>query len=231
MFSKIAIAISVACLVAVSAAGVAVLLEARALLRDIRGDVAIIDRNVTDTLNLTRQAAGSAAEASAQANLAAQEQRTYWQKTSLETYKTMASLRLTIVRADKNINDVLAPQLVTTLKATDALARQASVNLQTAMNGLQPSLDNLARASSAAADTMADPHIRESLAHVDAASAQLEASSVQLAGVATNLDAASKDAAEAVHRATRPASLIVTIAEKAFGLAVGGAQLYYGTHK
>src|ERR1700689_2518817 len=62
------------------------------------------------TVNAT---AMEARDASEQAKLAATEQRAYWQKTSLETYKTMASLRLTIVRADHSLNDILVPNLGT----------------------------------------------------------------------------------------------------------------------
>jgi ABC-type transporter Mla subunit MlaD len=151
-----------------------------------------------------RDAAAEARDASEQAKLAATEQRAYWNKTSLETYKTMAALRLTIVRTDESLNNVLLPKLATSLDATAALEASAASDLSDVtgkvdrtIDALRPEIDasiGATQAASAAMETasktMADPAIHETLAHVD--------------GVAGNLDATSGDIRQFVHRETTP---------------------------
>jgi ABC-type transporter Mla subunit MlaD len=151
-----------------------------------------------------RDAAASARDAGEQAKLAAAEQRAYWNKTSLETYKTMAALRLTIVRTDESLNNVLLPKLATSLDATAALEGTAARDLSdvtgkvdSTIDALRPEIDasiGATQAASAAMETasktMADPAIHETLAHVD--------------GVAGNLDATSGDIRAFVHRETTP---------------------------
>jgi hypothetical protein len=228
--TKILTLVTIVCVVALSAGGVAVLLEVRGLVRDVRTDSAAIAKDTTQTMVLVREAAAHTADASQQASLAAAEQRAYWQKTSVETYKTMASLRLTIVRTDKSLNDVLVPQLAKTLNDTDVTIVQAGAAVSDTQKNLQPSLINLARASAAAADAMADPHLRETLANVDATSLQTAVAMQQLAGVAANAKTASDLALARLRDALRPQKLVLTVLEKALGLAAQGAQVWYGTH-
>ena len=94
-------------LAAIAAFLVLLLNELRLLARDVRSDVNQASAELRTTIGTINAAAGQARQASSQANIAATaaagaaaEQRAYWAKTSLETYKTMASLRLTIVRTD-----------------------------------------------------------------------------------------------------------------------------------
>lgn len=151
-----------------------------------------------------RDAAASARDASEQAKLAATEQRAYWNKTSLEMYKTMAALRLTIVRTDESFNNVLMPKLATSLDASVTLQESAMKDLSDAIgkvdvtiDALRPAIDGgiaatqaASAAMEAAGKNMADPAIHETLAHVD--------------GVAGNLDATSGDIRTFVHRETTP---------------------------
>ena len=151
-----------------------------------------------------RDAAASARDASEQAKLAATEQRAYWQKTSLETYKTMASLRLTIVRIDESLNDVLVPRVAGSLDAATALETSAARNLTATtakiddtIDALRPMIDGgiaataaASAAMEAAGKQMSDPAIHETLSHVD--------------GLAGNLDATSADIQAFVHRETTP---------------------------
>lgn len=151
-----------------------------------------------------RDAAASARDASEQAKLAATEQRAYWKKTSLEMYKTMAALRLTIVRTDESFNNVLMPKLATSLDASVTLQESAMKDLSDAIgkvdvtiDALRPAIDGgiaatqaASAAMEAAGKNMADPAIHETLAHVD--------------GVAGNLDATSGDIRTFVHRETTP---------------------------
>lgn len=122
----------------------------------LQRDFQLLTGSVNTLLMTANAAAVNARDASEQARLAAIEQRVYWNKTSLETYKTMASLRLTITRADHSINDVLVPKLGAALDSTTNLSTTAASNLTQIMEGLQPTLGDLARASAAAADTLAE---------------------------------------------------------------------------
>jgi hypothetical protein len=74
---------------------------------------------------------------------------------------------------------------------------------------MQPVLEDLARASSAAADTMADPHIRDTLDQVD--------------GTTQHLDAMAALLEKRLRQMLKPASLAVRIAEQLIGL---GATTY-----
>jgi hypothetical protein len=203
------------------------LLEARHLLRDTRKETYMLTAAAVTVLRNVNDAAENARNASAQANLAAAEQRAYWQKTSLETYKTMASLRLTIVRADHSINDVLVPQLSMTLRDTDQTVLRAGNAVTDAQRQLTPAIENLARASSAAADALADPHIAESIAHVDETAAAAAQATQQLAGVAANAKTASDLALARLRDALKPVSFARALLERMLGLASQGAQIWY----
>lgn len=110
-----------------------------------------------------RDAAASARDASEQAKLAATEQRAYWNKTSLEMYKTMAALRLTIVRTDESFNNVLMPKLATSLDASVTLQESAMKDLSDAIGKVDVTIDALR------------PAIDGGIAATQAASAAMEA--------------------------------------------------------
>jgi ABC-type transporter Mla subunit MlaD len=111
----------------------------------------------------------------------------------VEVHKTQAALRLNLVRLNRSINDELVPKLAAVLTDTDDLSRQAAGNLNDAARQLQPSLQNLSRASAAAADAMSDPHIRETLANVDTASAGVAGASQRLNASMANVDGMTAD--------------------------------------
>lgn len=193
-----------AAIVAVAIGVLIVLYEMSLLVAAIRVDLDKITASANALLVTANQAAGQARDASEQAKLAAIEQRAYWNKTSLETYKTMASVRLTIVRTDHSLNDILVPQLGHTLDATTELSRTAAANLARTMEELQPTFDNMGRASAAAADTMSDPHIRDTLDHLDETSSHLADTADQAAQTMANLNATTRDVQAYVHRETAP---------------------------
>lgn len=225
------IGIEIAALIALAILTGLFLTELRRLVRDIRLDVNQTAGELHATLITVNQAAEQARQASAQANLAAAEQRAYWNKTSLETYKTMAALRLTIVRTDQSINDDIAPKLAAALTDTDTLANTAAQQIVSATAQLRPTLANLAEASSAAAKAMGDPAIRETLAHVDQ-------TSLSLSDTARNVDQMTASAArsadmveERVRQVTKPASFAVRLGEKLLGLTTSAAQIVFGFFK
>jgi hypothetical protein len=195
------------------------LIELGLLLRDARKDLNSFSRQLDAAAATINQTATEARDASTQAKLAAVEQRAYWQKTSLETYKTMASLRLTIVRTDRSLNDELAPRLATALDNTNQLSAAAAADLQRTMDQLQPTLVNLAAASAGAATAMNDPAIHETLAHVDETSARAALTASQTAQIAGHLNDASRDFAAYVHRITTPVRGTYNFFRQLLGLA------------
>lgn len=191
-------------LIAIAVAVLLILYKLSLFMGAVQRDADSITANVNILLNTVNATAAEARDASEQAKLAAGEQRLYWQKTSLETYKTMASLRLTIVRIDKSLNDVLAPRVGNSLDAATALETSAARNLtdttvriDATIDDLRPAIDGGIRAAAAASTAMeaagkdmSDPAIHETLSHID--------------GVAGNLDATSGDIRAFVHRETAP---------------------------
>ncbi len=187
----------VAALITIAVFILLLLNELRRLTPDVRTDVNDLTSEIRQTIVTVNAAADQARQASAQANLAAAEQRAYWAKTSLETYKTMASLRLTIVRTDKSLNDELVPRLAKTLDSTAELSTTAAADLHRTMEELQPTLGNLSQASSAAAAAMSDPAIHDTLVHLDGVAAESEKT-------AAHLEATTHDVQTFIHRETEP---------------------------
>jgi hypothetical protein len=212
------------CLAAVTAGAVFLTIELGLFARDARLDLHATAAKVDRLLTTANETAGQARDASEQAKLAAIEQRAYWNKTSLETYKTMASVRLTIVRADHSLNDILAPQLSATLQSTDRLSSTASDQIAQTLDQMRPVLENLARASAAAADTMADPEIRQAIGHADETSAHAAAAADQTAQIAANLNKASADFAAYVHKITTGPRGVWNILHTLLGLAAQSRQ-------
>lgn len=212
------------CLGAIAAASVFALGELGFFLRDARRDATALTSKIDALIVTANETAGQARDASEQAKLAAGEQREYWKKTSLETYKTMASVRLLIVRTNGSINDVLVPRISATLDGTNRLSLAATDGLTHTLDGLRPVLTNLARASAAAADTMADPAIGQAIAHASQASENTAAASEQMAQVAINLNKASADFASYVHRITAPARGVWNILHTLLGIAAQSRQ-------
>lgn len=196
-----------------------VLVELGRLTHDARTDLNSLSQNLNALVITANQAAVEARDASTQAKLAATEQRAYWQKTSLETYKTMASLRLTIVRTDTSLNDQLVPRLALALDNTNKLSVTAAGGLQQTMDNLRPVLSNLAAASAGAATTMNDPAIRETLGHLDETSARAALAAAQTVQIAGHLNDASRDFAAYVHRVTAPARGVYSFFKELLGLA------------
>jgi len=237
MFWKISIAILLACLVALSAAGVAVLLETRRLLRDVRADEAKFSAKGLAVMDVVKQAAEHARDASDQARGAAVEQRKNLQAELREIKKATADVHDLLIHTDLNVNGThnhpesgVLPRLALLLSDTDVLARQTAAGVQQAMNGLQPSLDNMARASAAAAEQMGNPKIRETIAHADEVSANVAAATQSLAGVSANAKTASDLALERLRQMLKPVSFARALLEKLLGVTAQGAQIYSATH-
>jgi hypothetical protein len=218
-------------LLIVLAAAIFLLYELLLLVRGIRLEFGILSGNFNTLLVTANAAALNTRDASEQARLAAIEQRAYWNKTSLETYKTMASLRLTITRTDQSINDVLVLKLGAALDGTTELSTTAAANLAQTMEGLRPTLANLSRASAAAADALADPQINETLQHLDDTAAHAADAANQMAGVAADAHAETGLIVGQTREAFKPQNKLLSIAKMLAGGTVTVAELlYYLTH-
>lgn len=178
--------------------------EIRGLVRDIRVSL----RETDIVLANINEAAHNAADASGTAAEAAEQQKQYWAKTSLETYKTMASLRLTITRVDHDI----IPRFSALLDSTNALTRQSAAELDDTTQRLQPTLANLESASAGAAEVMSNPAIGVTFEHLAETSASVADTSKQVDLTATDIRAY-------VHRLTQPARSIYGIFKEFLGLA------------
>jgi hypothetical protein len=200
------------------------LIELSLLARDVRRDVDSLSATANQTVSQLRDASEQAKLAATAGAAAANEQRAYWQKTSLETYKTMASLRLTIVRTDRSINDEISPRLALALDNTNRLSSVAAENLEKTMDQLQPVLGNLAQASAGAAAAMNDPAIHETISHLDETSARAALAAAQTEQIAGHLNDASRDFAAYVHRMTAPAKGIYSALKTLLGLAAQARQ-------
>jgi len=237
MLTKIFIVTAICCLMALSAAGVAVLLEARGLVRDVRTDEAKFSAKGLAVMDVVKQAAEHARDASDEARGAAVEQRKNLQAELTEIKKATADAHDLLIHTDLNLNGThnhpeagVLPRLALVLSDTDALARQTAAEVQQAMNGLQPSLDNLARASAAAADRMADPKIGQTIAHADEISGNVAAATQSFAGVAANAKTASDLMLARLRQALKPVPFARALLEKLVGVTAQGAQIYSSTH-
>jgi hypothetical protein len=206
-------AIRTLCVAALAIAGVCALVELYLLIRDVRTDLKTQSASLHAILATTDAAAAQLLAASAQAELAAQEERAYFAKTSLEAYKTAAAARLVLVRTDHSLNDVLVPEMTASLAATDQLLQQSAADLNSTTVAITPTLLNLTQASASAADAMANPHIAETLANVDAATKNV-------ASTSQHVDEMSVMVEKRLRQLLKPATLAERLFERLAGLGI-----------
>jgi len=134
-----------------------------------------------------------------QLNQAAIEQRAYWNKTSADSDKTVKAMRLTIDRAallldhtDVQLNSSLFPDLDRNLSLTAQSAQMGMASIGHAGDALTFQLD--------------DPAIADLAKNLDATSGQLQQTSEHMAATTADIE-------QAVHRMTRPPSLLKRIGE------------------
>ena len=179
------------------------------LLRDLRALVQQIGNDEQQLSGKLQSVVDTAQKASEAAYQAEQQQILTLNKTSLETYKTAAAARLVLVRTDKSLNDILVPRLARQLEDADILTEQAAQDLHATVMALQPTLENLARASQNAADTIADPEIKASLANLEETTKQ---SSVAMAHLADITAAGDETARYYQKKLTTPEGFLKTLA-------------------
>ena len=211
--------IKLACVVALSLAGCAVLLELHGLIRDTRADEKRI-ANETETLIQTAQ---QASDAAVQAEKAQFETLNH---TSAEVYKTTAAARLVLVRLDKSLNDELGPRLASSITDTDLAIRNASQNLSAIAAGLQPTIQNSAEATTRLNALLASQEIPQSLANLADSTRQFDGVSIDAKKAA---DMAVQKEYEMLHPPAK--KLAVKLLEFFGGHVVEGTEMwYYLTH-
>jgi hypothetical protein len=132
-------------------------------------------------------------EASAEWKKASEAQAQQATETERQAAKSLRDLDAMIQRTDRSVNDELVPRLVAAAEAAGNLTNSAASGLQDTVEGLRPTLGNLARASTAAADTLSDPHIGNALRNLDA-------TSVAVAGAAHHVEGVTEDMQQVANR-------------------------------
>lgn len=157
-------------------------------MRSVNGavtDLRITTRKVNATMD-------NVTAATAQLQLAAQDERKYWNQTSQESAKAMRDLRQLAARIDRSVNDHLIPDLDSQVVQTSAAAQNSLEAFQYAAEGLTKRLS--------------DPNIEHMAENLNDASSSLALASKSVANGADHLDHATADIEQDVHRLTRPPS-------------------------
>lgn len=168
--------------------------QTTASVRAIAQDVHATSINVNRTLYQTRQVVTNVKEASDQ-------EAKYWQKTSIESAKTVHALRQLIDRTDRQLNDGFLPAATAAVHHQDesltAIGRDAETSLRASNQALAQLNDTLRQLSPVVIDTT--KHIDATTQHIDATTA---------------------DAQAYVHRLTKPASTARTVGTTVLNVAV-----------
>jgi hypothetical protein len=199
----------------ITVVAVAVLSEVRLAFRDLHETTLSVRISAVSLLAQAQTTLLHAEDTVDDLDSAAKQQKAYWAKTSLETYKTMASLRLLIVRTDESVNTVMRPLAADALTHAGGLA-DAGIDT---VRDVQPILSQLERASGAAVDRMNDPHISETLTHLDETSAALSKSAQRLSDTVGHVDETAALIETRTRQLTKPASLAVRFGKIVLGVA------------
>lgn len=189
-------------------------------MRSARSAVDNVNGAVTDlrvTSNKLNATLDNVTAATNQFQLAAAEQRQYWQKTSIESAKAMRDLRQLTARLDRSVNDKLIPNFNLEITATAAAA-------QNALESVQHSADTLTF-------QLNDPAIAQMADHLNTAAANMASASANVSSGTAHLDRATGDIETAVHRATRPPSLALRVGSLVLSKGAEAAQWVYGYFK
>ena len=148
-----------------------------------------------------------------QARLAAQEQRAYWAKNSLETHKLLTHADEMVKHLDQ-ISVIVGMDLHEQVSRNGAGLTANLVDLQTGIRNISNAADDLDRTVLHLNSSMyqADPFVTATLTNLNVTSANISSTS-------ENVAATSKDIRDKVHQLTRPAK---------WYMAVGGMVLETG---
>ena len=198
------LAVAIACMIVGARDLHTSMLALQVTLRDVDGAVTDL-RATTKRVDATLD---NVTAATAQLELAAGQERAYWNKTSEESAKAMRDLRQITARLDRSVNDKLIPDI-------DAAMLQTSTAAQSSLGALQQS-------ASALTARLNDPKITDLTAHLDMAALNFDVASARVADGVDHLDKATADIETEIHRVTRPPSMLKQIG---MGILDVGAKL------
>ena len=172
------------CLGAVSACAAALLVEGVLLVRELRIDADKIASEMVGLALPTKNALAQVASAGktfAQVGEherdAFQQQQDYFKGLSLRTNALLDSANTTVTL----FNTSVLPRVATSLDASAALETSAmrsltdtTIKIDDTIDALRPMIDGGIRATTSAANAMADPAVHDTLAHFDAVAGNLE---------------------------------------------------------
>jgi len=127
----------------------------------------------------------------------ATDERAYWNKTAKESSDAARDLRALLARTDRSLNDHLLPDLDREVNATAAAA--------------QLGMESIAHSADTLTFQLSDPAIAQMAEHLNAASASVGAAAQNTAEATAHLDKATADIETAVHRVTKPPTMLKQI--------------------
>lgn len=206
--------VSTLCFVILTVFASIVLWDVHRLLPPIAADCQELASNANNVLI-------SAHDTELKLNAAADAESAYWDKASRESLKVIAATKEVLVRTDCNLNGGpgcpgALPMLTATLKNTAGLTQET----QQQISALGPAIQNLSKASASAAEIMSDPSIRDSLRNVDA-------TSIQMAGVAADAHTETGILVDATRKAVKPQNKFVVVLKTLLGSVETAAALWY----
>lgn len=206
--------VSSTCFVILTVFASIVLWDVHRLLPPIAADCQELASNANNVLI-------SAHDTELKLNAAADAESAYWDKASRESLKVIAATKEVLVRTDCNLNGGpgcpgALPMLTATLKNTAGLTQET----QEQISALGPAIQNLSKASASAAEIMSDPSIRDSLRNVDA-------TSIQMAGVAADAHTETGILVDATRKAVKPQNKFVVVLKTLLGSVETAAALWY----
>jgi hypothetical protein len=206
------------CLLVITAFLCPVLWEASCFIAELRAHTLLLSDDASEVLE-------GAKDTEMRINDAADEQKQYFKKGSVESLKVIASAKEILIRTDCNLNGGpgcvgTLPQLTATLKSTQILSDRASESLTQTTAALQPVIVDLAVAAKGAAETMNDPSIH-------ATAVEMHVAAQEFAGMATDGHEETGILVAQTKKAVAPQSKLLTVLKFLGGSTVTVAELYY----
>jgi hypothetical protein len=198
------------------------------LLRDLHQGLADADRAIVQMSTDLHGTSQNANAALLQIGLttdelrrAAGEQRLYWNQTSKQTEKTVAALRQLIDRTDKNLNDHAFPAVNALLKESNAWLNLTADDADKLTAAGNATLDAATHSLDTLNQQIADPHIIETLGHLDDAMQAFADASKHADHTVAYYD----------QQLTRPAGFFKTLLKGFFGFGSEAAEIRVGFAK
>ena len=187
LFESICLGVVTACVAVLLIEGALFVREARVDVDKITGEAQGWNRGVWNVLGDTSAAMLTVAQIGAKERNDFDAQQAYYKSLSQKSGTLLDSLTTTV----DSFNGTVLPRVAAALDGTIALETNASrdltdttIKIDDTIDDLRPIIDNGIKATAAAAVSMSDPAIHETLAHVDGVSGNLDATSADIRKIA-----------------------------------------------